>query len=81
MTDFSCNALPVSVWLLKPNSNLLLSEIDNKSFVSDEIDKLLMKGCISRVELKPHVVNPLTVVGNKAKLRLILVVMHYPFDY
>jgi hypothetical protein len=41
---------------------------DNKSFVSDEIDKLLMKGCISRVELKPHVVNPLTVAGNKAKL-------------
>jgi hypothetical protein len=34
---------------------------ENKSFVSDEIDKLLMKGCISRVELKPHVVNPLTV--------------------
>ena len=30
---------------------------DNKSFVSDAIDKLLMKGCISRVELKPHVVN------------------------
>jgi hypothetical protein len=31
-----------------------------------------MKACISRVELKPHVVNPLTVAGNKAKLRLVL---------
>jgi hypothetical protein len=30
-----------------------------------------MKGCISRVELKPHVVNPLTVAGNKTKLRLV----------
>ena len=59
---------------------------DNKSFVSDEIDKLLMKGCISRVELKPHVVNPLTVAGNKTKLRLVLDCRHinphlYQFKY
>jgi hypothetical protein len=43
--------LPVNI-LLDNNR----SAKDNKSFVSDEIDKLLMKGCISRVELKPHVV-------------------------
>ena len=59
---------------------------DNKSFVSDEIDKLLMNGCISRVELKPHVVNPLTVAGNKTKLRLVLDCRHinphlYQFKY
>jgi hypothetical protein len=35
-----------------------------------------MKGCISRVELKPHVVNPLTVAGNKTKLRLVLDCRH-----
>jgi hypothetical protein len=45
-----------------------------------------MKGCISRVELKPHVVNPLTVAGNKTKLRLVLDCRHinphlYQFKY
>ena len=73
--------LPVSISL---DNNR--SAMDNKSFVSDEIDKLLMKGCISRLELKPHVVNPLTVAGNKSKLRLVLDCRHinphlYQFKY
>ena len=73
--------LPVNISLDNNRSSK-----DNKSFVSDEIDKLLMKGCISRVELKPHVVNPLTVAGNKTKLRLVLDCRHtnphvYQFKY
>ncbi|XP_063395983.1 integrase/recombinase xerD homolog isoform X2 [Mytilus trossulus] len=36
---------------------------ENKSFVTDEIEKLLSKGCISEVFVKPKVVNPLTVAG------------------
>ncbi|XP_063433322.1 uncharacterized protein LOC134715214 isoform X1 [Mytilus trossulus] len=59
---------------------------ENKSFVTDEIEKLLSKGCISEVFVKPKVVNPLTVAGNKAKLRLVLDCRHinphlYQFRY
>ncbi|VDI74252.1 Hypothetical predicted protein [Mytilus galloprovincialis] len=59
---------------------------ENKSFVTDEIEKLLSKGCISEVFVKPKVVNPLTVAGNKSKLRLVLDCRHinphlYQFRY
>jgi hypothetical protein len=37
---------------------------DNPDFVTDEINKLLEKGCISLVTDKPHVINPLTVANN-----------------
>lgn len=50
---------------------------DNPEFVQGEIEKLLNKGCISRVYRKPHVVNPLTVASNKgSKLRLVLDARH-----
>lgn len=49
---------------------------DNAAFVRDEINKLLLKGCISQVPNKPRVVNPLTVAGNKTKLRLVLDCRH-----
>ena len=46
---------------------------DNPEFVSKEINCLLAKGCISKVEFIPHVVNPLTVAYNKkGKPRLVL---------
>lgn len=46
---------------------------DNPEFVSKEINCLLAKGCISKVEFTPHVVNPLTVAYNKkGKPRLVL---------
>jgi hypothetical protein len=34
---------------------------DNTKFVTEEVDKLMNKGCISPVTEKPYVVNPLTV--------------------
>jgi hypothetical protein len=50
---------------------------DNAGFVQSEIDKLLLKGCISEVKTPPHVINPLTVASNKAdKLRLVLDCRH-----
>lgn len=52
----------------------------SQSEISDginEIEKLLNKGCISRVYRKPHVVNPLTVASNKGStLRLVLDASH-----
>ena len=46
---------------------------DNPEFVSKAINCLLAKGCISKVEFTPHVVNPLTVAYNKkGKPRLVL---------
>ena len=48
----------------------------NPGFVTDEINKLLEKGCISLVTDKPHVINPLTVANNGSKLRLVLDVRH-----
>ena len=46
---------------------------DNGTFVSDEIDKLLKKGCISEVDERPMCVNPLTVAFNRnGKARLVL---------
>ncbi|MEW8547530.1 MAG: DNA N-6-adenine-methyltransferase, partial [Candidatus Thiodiazotropha sp.] len=46
---------------------------ENPDFVSTEIKCLLAKGCISKVEFTPHVVNPLTVAYNKkGKPRLVL---------
>jgi len=50
---------------------------ENVLFVSNEIEKLLKKGCISQVERKPHVVNPLTVAYSKSgKPRLVLDCRH-----
>ena len=50
---------------------------DNSEFVSSEITKLLSKGCISKVNTKPFVINPLTVAHNKgSKLRLVLDARH-----
>ena len=37
---------------------------ENPDFVTDEINKLLEKGCMSLVTDKPHVINPLTVANN-----------------
>ena len=37
---------------------------DNPGFVSDEIRNLLSKGCISKVNYVPTVINPLTVAYN-----------------
>ncbi|XP_063414876.1 uncharacterized protein LOC134696851 [Mytilus trossulus] len=59
---------------------------ENKSFVTVEIEKLVSKGCISEVFVQPKVVNPLTVAGNKSKLRLVLDCRHinphlYQFSY
>ena len=46
---------------------------DNPQFVESEINKLLSKKCISRVDSEPHIVNPLTVAYNKKnKPRLVL---------
>ena len=53
------------------------SALDNEIFVSEEIDKLIKKGCAVEVHDEPHVVNPLTVAKNKAgKLRLVLDCRH-----
>ena len=53
------------------------SALDNTEIVTDEINKLLLKNCISEVEFIPHVVNPLTVAFNKAgKPRLVLDCRH-----
>lgn len=64
------------------------SALDNKEFVSEEIQKLLGKGCITEVQQKPLVVNPLTVAEGKNKLRLVLDCRHinphlykYKFKY
>ena len=59
-------------------------ELDNNKsaqneneFVSKEIESLLSKGCISKVNTKPTVVNPLTVAYGKAgKRRLVLDCRH-----
>ena len=48
----------------------------NPGFVTDEVNKLLEKDCISLVTDKPHVINPLTVTNNGSKLRLVLDVRH-----
>ncbi|KAK3107400.1 hypothetical protein FSP39_013730 [Pinctada imbricata] len=53
------------------------SALDDELFVSEEIDKLIKKGCVVEVYDEPHVVNPLTVAKNKAgKLRLVLDCRH-----
>ena len=50
---------------------------ENGSFVSDEIAKLVDKGCVSQVISAPYVVNPLTVAENKTgKQRLVLDCRH-----
>ena len=50
---------------------------DNPKFVSQEIEKLRIKGCISQVNHQPEVVNPLTVAYNKTnKPRLVLDCRH-----
>ena len=46
---------------------------ENPSFVSEEIKKLLAKGCISESNSQPHIVNTLTVAYNKkGKPRMVL---------
>lgn len=50
--------------------------IDNKRFVSSEIEKFSRKGCVQEVIEKPEVVNPLTVAANKSKQRLVLDARH-----
>ena len=52
------------------------SNRDNSKFVTDEIQKLLQRKCISEVSGIPHVVNPLTVTTNKGKRRLVLDARH-----
>jgi hypothetical protein len=37
---------------------------DNIKFVTEEVEKLINKGCVSLVTEKPYVVNPLTVANN-----------------
>lgn len=50
---------------------------DNAQFVSKEIKKLLVKGCVTEVKEKPTVINPLTVATNKSgKQRLVLDCRH-----
>ena len=46
-------------------SNNNKSARDNPEFVTAEIEKLLSKKCISKVETEPHVINPLTVAYKK----------------
>jgi len=49
----------------------------NPDIVSEEIQKLLDKRCVSEVEHAPHVVNPLTVAFNRnGKARLVLDCRH-----
>ena len=49
---------------------------DNTEFVTEEIQNLLVKGCIVPVDEHPHVVNPLTVANKETKLRLVLDARH-----
>lgn len=63
--------LPCDILLLNNKSAR-----ENISFVRDEITSLLEKGCISEVLQIPKIVNPLTVAGNKEKLRLVLDCRH-----
>jgi hypothetical protein len=41
---------------------------DNTKFVTEEVEKLINKGCACPVTEKPYVVNPLTVAHNKGSL-------------
>ena len=53
------------------------SSLDNSVIVNNEIEKLLKKGCITKFEDIPSVVNPLTVAFNKSnKPRLVLDCRH-----
>ena len=53
------------------------SALNSPSFVTEEVCKLLEKGCIHEVFMAPRVVNPLTVAQNKSgKLRLVLDCRH-----
>lgn len=53
------------------------SSLDNTSFVTQEIDRLLDLGCISEVTKKPSVINLLTVAYSRAgKARLVLDCRH-----
>ena len=50
---------------------------DNAQFVSKEIQKLLVKRCVTEIKEKPTVINPLTVATNKScKQRLVLDCRH-----
>ena len=49
-----------------PNNS---SALNNANFVTEEIERLLTKGCITHSLLKPTVVNPLTVADDKNKKR------------
>ncbi|MCG8049356.1 MAG: hypothetical protein N0E48_27825, partial [Candidatus Thiodiazotropha endolucinida] len=60
--------------VLLPNNK---SARDNPNFVSNEIQALIEKGCVSEVSDIPLVVNPLTVAYNKVgKPRLVLDCRH-----
>ena len=52
------------------------SALNHSEFVQEEIERLLLKGCISQVKTRPTVVNPLTVSENKDKCRLVLDCRH-----
>lgn len=77
------HTVPVSADLKNNRSSL-----NHSSFVEKEINNLLLKGCVSVVQDKPRVINPLTVSENKGKLRLVLDCRHinlnlfkYKFKY
>ncbi|XP_041453613.1 uncharacterized protein LOC121406809 [Lytechinus variegatus] len=53
-----------------------ISARNHSNFVQEEIGNLLKRGCVSEVQFKPSVVNPLTVSENKGKLRLVLDCRH-----
>lgn len=52
------------------------SSLNNKSFVADSINKLLINKCIKEVTNIPYCVNPLTVAERNSKLRLVLDLRH-----
>lgn len=43
---------------------------DNTTFVTEEIETNINKGCVSLVTEKPYVVNPLTVAHNKGSKQI-----------
>ena len=63
----------------KPDSVILTnnkSALQNKDFVSTEIQNLIDKKSVTEVLNKPFVINPLTVAENKNKKRLVLDCRH-----
>lgn len=53
------------------------SALNDKDFVTKELQNLLNKGCVSKVDNIPKVVNPLTVAKNRnGKSCLVLLCRH-----